>query len=94
MDLPTAILSSISIVNMIVLSILIIIFTRSYIFTKAELPQTFILFSGLLFLHNLIAADAYFSITQLFSTEVFPYLIGIHGTELIGLLLFLKISWK
>ncbi len=94
MELILGILSSIAIANIIVLSVLIIIFTRSYLYTKGNVLLGMITFSGLLLLHNVIGAEAYFVSEQLFAQELFPYLVGIHSTELVGLLVFLKISWQ
>jgi len=94
MESIAAILSSISIANIIVLGILIIIFTRAYLYTKANLPLAMLTFSGLLLLHNVIGADAYFASQDLFSQELFPYMVGIHSTELVGLLIFLKVAWQ
>jgi len=51
-------------------------------------------FLGFLVLHNLIGAQAYFTAGELFSEQLFPYLVGIHGAELVGLLVFLKISYQ
>lgn len=94
MESIAAILSSISIANIIVLGILIIIFTRAYLYTKANLPLAMLTFSGLLLLHNVIGADAYFASQDLFSPQLFPYMLGIHSTELVGLLIFLKVTWQ
>ncbi len=94
MESIAAILSSISIANIIVLGILIIIFTRAYLYTKANLPLAMLTFSGLLLLHNVIGADAYFASQELFSQQLFPYMLGIHSTELVGLLIFLKVTWQ
>jgi len=90
----TAILSSISIANIIVLASLIGIFLISYTKTKAQFPLSMVLFCGFLALHNIISAQAYFTAVHLFSQQIFPYLVGIHATELAGLLVFLKISYQ
>jgi len=94
MELILGLLSSISIANIIVLGVLIIIFTRAYLYTKADFPLAMLTFSGFLLLHNVIGADAYFASQQLFSQQLFPYLLGVQSTELAGLLIFLKISWQ
>ncbi len=90
----TAILSSISIANIIVLASLMAIFIFSYTKTKAQFSLSMTIFFGFLVLHNLIGAQAYFTTENLFSEQLFPYLVGIHGTELAGLLVFLKISYQ
>jgi hypothetical protein len=46
----------------------------------------------MLFLHNVIGALAYFSMDQLFSHDIFPYMLGVGIAELVGLLIFLKIT--
>ena len=94
MEPIAAILSSISIANIIVLASLMAIFVFSYTKTKAQFPLAMTVFCGFLVLHNLIGAQAYFTAEKLFSEQLFPYLVGIHGTELAGLLVFLKISYQ
>ncbi|MEK6870033.1 MAG: hypothetical protein AABX09_00690 [Thermoproteota archaeon] len=93
MEPITGILSAVSIVNMIVLGILVFIFSRMYVRTKAQLPLGMIVFSIMLFLHNVIGAYAYFAMSMLFSSEIFPYLLGVHIAELAGILIFFKITW-
>ncbi len=92
MEPLAAILTSISIANIIVLASLIVIFTKSYRKTRAQIPLAMITFCGFLLLHNIIGGVPYFVMEQLFSMQVFPYLVGIHVTELGGLLVFLRIS--
>ena len=94
MEPIAAILSSISIANIIVLASLVGIFLISYIKTKAQFPLSMTVFFGFLVLHNLIGIQAYFTTENLFSEQLFPYLVGIHGAELAGLLVFLKISYQ
>jgi hypothetical protein len=77
---------------MVVLGILMISFGKIYVKTKAQLPLGMIIFAGMLFLHNIIGAFAYFSMEQLFSNEVFPYMLGVTIAELAGLLILLKIN--
>lgn len=92
MEQTSAILSGVSIANMIVLGVLMFIFGRMYVRTKAQLPLGMIIFSVLLFLQNIIGAYAYFSMAELFAPEIFPYLLGVHIAELAGILIFLKIT--
>ncbi|CAE6486264.1 MAG: hypothetical protein QXG67_00925 [Candidatus Nitrosotenuis sp.] len=92
MESPAAVLSGVSIANMIVLGILMYIFGKMYASTKARLTLGMIVFSVLLFLQNTIGAYAYFAMSQLFLPEIFPYLLGVHIAELAGLLIFLKIT--
>lgn len=92
MEPISGVLSAVSIANMAVLGILIVNFGRMYSQTKAQLPIGMILVASMLFLNNVIAAMAYFSMNELFSHEIFPYLLGVGVAELAALLIFLKIS--
>lgn len=92
MEPTSAVLSGVSIINMIILGILMFIFGKMYVRTRAQMPLGMIVFSVMLFLHNTIGAFAYFSMAELFSREIFPYLLGVHIAELAGLLIFLKIT--
>ena len=78
--------------NMIVLGILAGVFAKMYFRTKAQLPLGMIFFAGLLFLHNVIGVYAYFSMMELYSTAILPYLLAVHVAELAGVLIFLKIT--
>ena len=92
MDQTSAILSGVSIANMVALGILMFVFGRMYVRTRAQLPLGMIVFSVMLFLHNIIGAYAYFSMAELFAPQIFPYLLGVHIAELAGILIFLKIT--
>lgn len=92
MESNSLILSIISIANMAILGVLISIFSKMYLKTKAQLPIGMILVASMLFLHNVIGAMAYFTMDEIFSQELFPYLLGVGIAELIGLIVFLKIS--
>ena len=92
MESTSAILSGVSIANMIVLGILMWCFGKMYFKTKAQLPLGMIIFAGMLFLHNIIGSFAYFSMDQIFSHEVFPYMLGVTIAELVGILILLKIT--
>ncbi len=92
MEPTSAILSAVSIANMVVLGILMFTFGKMYAKTKAQLPIGMIVVSSMLFLHNVIGALAYFSMDQLFSHDIFPYMLGVGIAELVGLLIFLKIT--
>jgi len=92
MESNSLVLSVVSILNMVVLGVLIYIFGRMYAKTKAQLPLGMIVVASMLFLHNAIGAFAYFSMDQIFSYEIFPYMLGVGIAELAGLLIFLKIT--
>ena len=90
---PTSLVLSIaSIANMGILGILVAMFGRMYINTKAQLPLGMIVVAAMLFLHNVIGAMAYFSMEEIFSHDIFPYMLGVGIAELVGLLIFLKIT--
>lgn len=92
MEPTSLVLSLVSLANMGILGILMIIFGKMYGQTKAQLPLGMIVVAGMLFLHNIIGAMAYFSMEQIFSHEIFPYMLGVGIAELAGLLIFLKIT--
>ena len=92
MESNSLVLSIVSIANMVVLGVLIYIFGKMYAKTRAQLPLGMIVVAGMLFLHNVIGAFAYFSMDQIFSYEIFPYMLGVGIAELTGLLIFLKIT--
>ena len=90
----SVILVIVSIANIAVLGILVFTFSQMYVKTRAQLPLGMIIFSTMLVLHNVIGAYEYFAMHTLFSSEIFPYLLGVHITELAGILIFLKITWN
>lgn len=92
METTSLILSIISIANMGILIVLMSIFTKMYSKTKAQMSLGMIVVAGMLFLHNVIGAAAYFSMEMLFSNEIFPYMLGVGIAELAGLVIFLKIT--
>ena len=92
MEPTLGILSAVSIANMSVLGILMVNFGKMYSQTKAQLPLGMIVVAAMLFLNNAIGAMAYFSVEELFSHDIFPYMLGVNIAELAGLLIFLKIS--
>lgn len=92
MEAPSAILSAVSIANIVVLGILIATFGRMYVRTKAQLPLGMIVVAGMLVLHNIMGAMTYFSMDMLFSNDIFLYMLGVGIAELAGLLIFLKIT--
>ncbi len=92
MESTSLILSIVSIANMGILGIIIAIFGRMFSKTRAQLPLGMIVVAGMLFLHNVIGALAYFSMDMYFSNEIFPYMLGVGIAELAGLIIFLKIT--
>lgn len=91
MEPNSLILSIVSIANMTVLGVLIVMFAKMYVKTKAQLPLGMIVVASMLFLHNVIGAMGYFTMDVFFAHETFPYLLTVGIAELIGLIIFLKI---
>ena len=92
MEPTSLVLSVVSIANMGILGILICVFAKMYHKTQAQLPLGMIVVAGMLLLHNVMGALAYFSIDEIFSHEIFPYMLGVGIAELAGLIMFLKIA--
>lgn len=78
--------------NIIALGVLIGVFAKMYLNTKAQLPLGMIFFAGLLFLHNVIGVYAYFSMMELYAAALLPYLLAVHTAEFAGILILLKIT--
>src|SRR3989338_8096456 len=91
MEPNSLILSVVSIANMAVLGVLIVMFAKMYVKTRAQLPMGMIVVASMLFLHNVIGAMAYFTMDVFFANEIFPYLWGGEIYKLMGLAFFLKI---
>ena len=92
MEPSLLVLSVISLINMSILTTLIVLFARMYYATRAQLPLGMIVVAVSLFLHNSIGAVGFFSHDMLISDSVFPYMLGVGVTELVGLIIFLKIT--
>ena len=92
MEPSLLVLSVISLINMAILTTLIVLFAKMYRTTRAQLPLGMIVVAVSLFLHNSIGAAGFFSHDMLISDSVFPYMLGVGVTELVGLIIFLKIT--
>ena len=92
MEPTSLVLSIVSLANMAILGVLMCIFGKMYGKTKAQVPLGMVVVSVMLFLHNVIGALAYFSMEEIFSHEIFPYMLGVGIAELAGLIIFLKIT--
>ncbi len=82
----------ISLINIAILAVLLFIYARIYKTSKAVFTLGLLFFSIMLISQNIIAVYAYFAMAQLYSPELFPYILGIHLTELVGLAVLLKIT--
>jgi hypothetical protein len=78
--------------NIVALGVLIGVFAKMYLKTKAQLPIGMIFFASLLLLHNVIGIYAYFSMMDLYASALLPYLLAVHMAELAGILILLKIT--
>ena len=92
MESTSLVLSVVSIANMVVLGILMAIYGKIYSKTRAHLPIGMIIFAGMLFLHNSIGSVAYFSMHEIFSHEIFPYMLGVGIAEFAAVIILLKIT--
>lgn len=92
MEATSAALSAVSIANMGILSVLIAAYARMRMATRARLPLGMTVVCSLLLLHNAIGALAYFSMEELFSHAVFPYMLGVGIAELAGLAILLRLA--
>jgi len=84
----------ISLINMAILTVLLFIYVRIYISSKAVFTLGLMFFSIMMVSQNIIAVYAYFTMAPLYSPELYPYILGIHFTELVGLAILLKITWS
>jgi hypothetical protein len=92
MTLLMDISSLVSMANMTILAVLLVVYSRIFIKTKATFTVGLAVFAGMLMLHNGIAVYGYFAMAPLYSRELLPYFVGIHIAELIGLIALLKVT--
>ncbi len=92
MEATAAALSAVSIANMGILSVLVAAYVKMRAATGARLPLGMAVACSLLLLHNAIGALAYFSMEELFSHAVFPYMLGVGVAELAGLAILLRLA--
>lgn len=84
--------AGISLSNIAILGALLFIYARIYKSSKAIFTVGLMFFTGMLMLHNLIAAYAYFAMAPLYNEALLPYFVAIHAAELAGLAVLLKIT--
>ncbi|MCY4252948.1 MAG: hypothetical protein OXU86_04180 [Thaumarchaeota archaeon] len=92
MEATSAALSAVSLANIGILCVLIAVYARMRMATRARLPLGMTVVCSLLLLHNAIGALAYFSMEELFSHAVFPYMLGVGIAELAGLAILLRLA--
>jgi hypothetical protein len=81
-----------SMVNMAILIILLAMYSKIYIKTRASFTVGLTVFAGMLMLHNGIAVYGYLAMASLYSNELLSYFAGIHIAELAGLIALLKVT--
>ncbi|HXT84809.1 MAG TPA: hypothetical protein VN704_10860 [Verrucomicrobiae bacterium] len=82
----------ISLVNIAILAALLIVYTKIYRISKAVYTLGLMFFSIMMMIQNIIGAYAYFAMYQLYSPQLYPYMLGIDVAELIGISILLKIT--
>ncbi len=82
----------ISLVNIAILAALLIVYTKIYRISKAVYTLGLMFFSIMMMIQNIIGAYAYFAMYQLYSPQLYPYMLGIDIAELIGISILLKIT--
>jgi len=82
----------VSVLNVAVLLILLVIYAKTYVKSKAVFTIGLMFFTVMLMLHNLIAIYAYLVMAPLYSNDLLPYFVAIHVAELIGIIALLKVT--
>ncbi len=79
-------------VNSVVLVILIYVYGKTALSTRAKYPMGLLLFSVLLFIHSAGTASAYLFLGNYFGSEVVPYMSAMASFEFVGVLALLRIT--
>jgi hypothetical protein len=79
-------------INVVVLSVLLFIYSKIVLRTKAVYAAGLLVFALLLIGQNLLTIFAYALMAPFFNAETLPYLAGMAGFELAGLLVLTKIT--
>ena len=82
----------VSVLNVAVLLILLVIYAKIYVKSKAVFTIGLMFFTVMLMLHNLIAVYAYLVMAPLYPDELLPYFVAIHIAELVGIVALLRIT--
>ncbi len=82
----------ISLVNITILAALLVVYTKIYRISKAVYTLGLMFFSIMMMIQNIIGAYAYFTMSRLYSPQLYPYILGIDIAEFIGISIFLKIT--
>lgn len=84
--------AAISLINIGVLAVLLAMYGRMYVNTKAVFTLGLMFFAAMLVLHNGIAVYGYFAMAPLYAEPLLPYLLGVHIAELAGIGALLKVT--
>jgi hypothetical protein len=84
--------AGLSLANIGVLTALLVIYAKMYRSSKAVFSLGLMFFASALMVHNGIAVYAYFAMAPLYNESLLPYFIIIHGVELAGISMLLRIS--
>ena len=82
----------ISLGNIAILAALLIVYTKIYRISKAVYTLGLMFFSIMMMIQNIIGTYAYFTMSQLYSPQLYPYILGIDIAELVGITILLKIT--
>ena len=78
--------------NSVILLALMYLYAKILVRSRASYSVGLIFFAGMLLVQNLLTAFAYGTMSPLFGPEALPYLSGIGGAELAGLLILLRMT--
>ena len=84
----------IAIANMVVFSVLIATFAKMHSKTKSQVHLGMIFFVSMLFLDNAINVYTYFTMFDLYQAALLPFVLVVRIVQLVGSLVFLKITWQ
>ncbi len=68
--------------------------TKMYTKTKSQVHLGMIFFIGMLFLDNAINVYTYFFMFDLYQAALIPFVLAVRIVQLVGSLVFLKITWQ
>ena len=88
MDVSTIV----SIATIVILTILLSLYIKIYLKTRAMFTIGLIFFAIMLVVQNLIVVYAYFAMAPLYADALLPYFLLIHIAELAGVVSLLKIT--
>lgn len=80
--------------NMAVFSVLIATFVKMHSKTKSQVHLGMIFFVGMLFLDNAVNVYTYFFMFNLYQEALLPFVLAVRIIQLVGSLVFLKITWQ